>query len=364
MTTMSFVRSAIALGSVLSASAVFADARTDAIAAANKAMSEEAERFNRESKYTFALEVDWASVKDFSPDNAKSWATKCGGFLTTLRSLCLSDEDGKGIPACSDHVNGKVKKLQCSVTPDPSNERVELKGTTLIWYMASGSDSSAREKVTPTLQALLPGAGAVKLQADLDTYLATQDKAKTAKLTVDVASFAKSELTSLSSMATYCAPAWDVLGMINHPECQLSTCKGDGKKKQAFLDGAKQLRCVYSKTAKAPEKKGDTLVFHTGEWAKVGGTLAGIPWAAYSELRTKLKLRDCGVDDRSMDERSQGGVIIREARQVCCPKGKDKKCMASKFEGWEEICKPDGFSTEKTCWKRDKLVKSVIDTAK
>lgn len=349
---------------LLAAPAVLADQRTDAIAAANKALLEEVERFNRESKYTFAPEVDWASVRDFTPDNARSWATKCGGFLTTLRTLCLSDEDGKGIAACSDYVNAKVKTLQCVVTADAADERVELKGTTLVWFMSSGSDSAVREKIPSRLRSLLPGASAIKLQADLDKYLATQDKAKTAKLTVDVSSFAGSELTSLSDMATYCAPAWDVLGMLNHPECQLATCKGDGKKKQAFLEGASQLRCVYSKDVKAPEKKADTLFFYTGKWATKDASLAGIPWAAYNALRVKLKLRDCGVDDRSMDARGQGGVIIREARQVCCPKGKDNQCVASKYEGWEEICKPDGLTAGKTCWKRDKLAKSVLDVAR
>jgi hypothetical protein len=355
----------VATGMLLTATVASAD-RAAVIASANQDMAAEAERYNRDTKYTFALEVDWASVTelDKDPSSAKSWAERCGGFMTTLRPLCMSDEVEKAIPACSAYVNQAIKTLRCVVVPDAASERVELKGPTLLYYMASGSDGNAREKVPRTLRTLLPGAWPIKLQHDVDAYLAKQPQFASARMTVDVASFGSGEIESLSGMATYCVPAWDFLEMLNHPECQLKTCKGDFAKKQKFLKGANQLRCVHSKEARAPERKDDALVFYTGHWASQHGSLDGIPFAAYHELRGKLKLRDCGVDDSSTDPRGGGGVMTGWAREQCCPKDKAGKCMKVGYEKSAEVCKVVGFTTEKKCHQRDLLKKEFVDKAR
>lgn len=329
---------------------------------AKQELASEAARFNPEGRFKFAIEIDWSSIPDLEkdPSSASAWAQRCGGFMQKMRTLCESRATHKISEPCVDHVNQSIKTLRCVAVADSDNERVELKGPILTYSMAEGMSSNAKEKVEKTLRTMLPQLGGVNLQHDVDAYFAKQDEYKAAPLTVDVASFKAGGFDGLSGIATYCAPAWKFLEMVNNPECQLKSCKGDGAKKQAFVKGAKQLRCVHSKEEKAPEKKGDTIHFYSGEWASKSGSLDGIPFAAFNALRRALKIRDCGVDDRSMDPSGGGGVMTSAARKECCAKA-GGKCMPVSFDGSEEVCSVVGFTAEKKCHQRDRLKKAILD---
>jgi hypothetical protein len=339
----------------------YADATTDK---ANEELAAEAARYNPDGKFTMAFSVDWKSAKDVASDksNAGKWARKCGTFMGKVKELCSSGEDGKLVEPCVAHANQTIKQVRCVVVDDSSKEGVKLEGATLAYSMADGMDSSAREAMGKALYKVLPKRRTLMLQYDADTYFAKQDEAQHAPLTVDAASFPD---WSMTGIATYCSPAWTFLGMVNHPECQLKGCKGDGAKKKKFLEGAKQMQCVHSKEPKAPEVKASTLVYYTGEWASETGSLDGIPFAAFEQLRGKLKLRDCGVDDSSTDPRGGGGVMTSHARKLCCPKDSAGKCMDMAYEkSSEEVCKPIGFSDEKRCHRRDVLKKAIRDKAR
>lgn len=52
------------------------------------------------------------------------------------------------------------------------------------------------------------------------------------------------------------------------------------------------------------------------------------------------------------------------AREQCCAKGKDGKCMRVSFENSEEVCKLVGFTTEKACHRRELLKKEFVDKAR
>lgn len=338
-----------------------------AIEQGKKELTSEAARFNPEGKFKFAIEIDWSSITDLAkdPSNANAWAQRCGGFMQKMRALCESSETYKTSDPCVAHVNENIKTLRCTAVVDAANERVELKGKVLNYAMAEGMNGEAHDKVDKVLSTMLPQLRGINLQHDVDAYFAKQSEYKAAKLTVDVASFLSGgDFSSSSGIATYCAPAWKFLEMVNNPECQLKTCKGDGAKKQQFLKGATQLQCVHSKEVKAPEKKGDTIIFYSGEWASKSGSLDGIPFAAFNALRKTLKIRDCGVDDRSMDPSGSGGVMTTAARKECCAKDAGGKCMKVSFDKSEEVCTVAGFTTEKKCHERDLLKKEFLDKAR
>jgi hypothetical protein len=337
--------------------------QADPIAKAKQELAAEAKRYNGDGKFKLAFELDWSSVKDAS--SASMWAGKCGAVMEKVAKLCQSDVTYKPVDACIAHINANIRTVRCVPVADSDLERAELKGQTLVYQLAEGMSSNAREAADKAMRTMLPKRAGILLQHDVDAYFAKQREFEKAKLTVDVASFLKDgDITGLSGIATYCAPAWRFLAMLNHPECQLKTCKGDGAKKRKLVEGATHLRCVHAKKPTVPERKGDALVFATGEWASETGSLDGIPFAAFDELRGKLKLRDCGVDESSMDPRGAGGVMTRAARQKCCPKDAKGACMSLAYDKHDEVCAFVGFTTEKACHRRDRLTKEVLSKAR
>lgn len=134
-----------------------------AIEKGKKALAAEAERYNLETKYTFAREVDWKSVPDLK--EAESWGERCGYFMTEIRSLCTLRISGPVVPACTASINAELKTLHCVAVTDAARERVERKGATLLYYMAEGMNGDAREKVPKTLVAAFPKAAAIMAKA-------------------------------------------------------------------------------------------------------------------------------------------------------------------------------------------------------